>query len=139
MSALPIVGTNAVVELTPAGGGSVITVKNSDYSINTKGNVAEGPNTTDGMLRAPGLFDWDGDFKGSVDTTSTSTAIESQLKSNGIYDAKFYRSKVGSTFHSGRIIIMDLKLATGTGTVENYTVSFAKQSGTLTYPDGTTQ
>lgn len=141
--AQPIVGTNAVVELvlvvagTPTG--PVITLKNSDWEITPDPNVAEGPNTSDGMIRAPGLYDYKGKIKGSTDATSATTAADSQAKAGAIYNFKIYRSKALNLFYAGTLIMGPLTVGTGTGTMENWSFDFLKQSGFLTYPDGTQQ
>ena len=138
-AAVPIVGVNATVELTPVGGGSVIVIKNSDWSIEPGPAIFEAPNTTDGMLRVAGLQDYKGEIKGSTDATSPTTAIESQVKGGAIYTAKFYRSKGSNLYFGGTVILGPPKIGTGLSTVENYTIPFMKQSGVLTFPDGSTQ
>ncbi len=138
-NATPILGKDAVFTLTPVGGGSEIVLKNSDWEITPDPNIAEAPNTSDGMLRCPGLFDYKGKVNGSTDATSTTTAVESQAKAGSIYVFKGYRSKAATTFFTGTLILGPLSIKTGTGTVENWSFDFLKQSGLLTYPDGSTQ
>jgi hypothetical protein len=138
-AAQPIVGRDAVFVLTPIGGGSDIVLNNSDWDINPDPNVAEAPNTTDGMLRCVGLFDYKGTVKGNTDATSPTTAVESKAKAGAIYNFKAYRSKAALTYFAGTLILGPLKIGTGVSTVENWQFEFLKQSGVLTYPDGSTQ
>lgn len=139
MPATPIVGINATVELTPVAGGSVIVIKNQDWEIEPGPEIFTAPNTTDGQLRVAGLFDYTGSFKGSTDATSPTTAVESQIKPGATYNAKFYRSKGSNLYFGGCVILGKFKIGTGISTVENFSIPFSKQSGLLTYPDGSTQ
>jgi hypothetical protein len=137
--ATPYVGVDAAFVLTPIGGGSDVTLWNSDWEIDPDGNVAEAPNTTDGMVRAPGLFDYKGSVKGKTNVASTSVSIETLAMSNQIWAFKAYRSKTATTFFAGIIIILTgPKISTGTGTTEEWELSFAKAYGPLTLPNGTT-
>jgi hypothetical protein len=135
--AKPIVGVDAVVELTPPGGGGTITLKNSKYKITPKNAIKEAPNTTDGMLRAPGLNDYTGSFEGHTDATSGATGAESQAMPGDVFDFKLYRSKTTNLYWSGRLIIgEDLSIETGVDQTEDWSFSFAKQSGPLVTPGG---
>lgn len=141
--ATPYVGVDAAFEITPVVGGvatgSPITLKNSEWEISPTNAVAEGPNTTDGMVRAPGLNDYSGSVKGSTDVTSASTPIEVNVMPGSIFFFKAYRSKTATTFFSGYLIVgKDLKIGTGTGTLENWSFSFMKCYGPLTLPNGAT-
>lgn len=138
-NALPIVGVNSVFKLIPIGGGSTITLKNSNWEINLDPNIKEAPNTTDGMLRTLGLFDYSGNVKGWTDATSVSTGADAQAKPGNFYTFQAYRSSVTSLFFSGTIVMGTLKIATGVDDLETWSFDFMKQSGVLTYPDGTTQ
>ena len=139
MAAKPYVGVDAVFTLTPVGGGSTVTLKNSDWEIHPMNAIAEAPNTTDGMVRAPGLNDWKGKVKGHTDVTTTSTSIEAQVMPGQIWQFKAYRSYGASTYFSGTLIVgEDLNITTGTGSNEDWDFSFAKAYGALTLPNGTT-
>jgi hypothetical protein len=135
--AKPIVGIDATVELTPTGGGSSIIIKNSKYKITPKSMIKEAPNTTDGMLRATGLTDYSGSVEGHTDATSSATAVDAQVMPGDIFDAKFYRSKNSNLYWAGRIIVgEDLSIESGVDQTEDWSFSFAKQSGPLITPGG---
>lgn len=135
--AKPIVGVDAVVELTPVAGGTTIILKNSKYKIALKNAIKEAPNTSDGMLRAPGLNDYSGTVEGHTDVSSATSPIENQALPGSIWNAKFYRSLGAATFWSGTIIMgEDLSIETGCDQTEDWSFSFAKQSGPLVTPGG---
>jgi hypothetical protein len=143
-TAIPYVGVDAkftitLLDSTGTPTGSPINLKNSDWEITPSNAIAEAPNTTDGMLRAPGLNDYKVTAKGSTDTKTTSTSIEAEVMPGMIVAFNAYRSATASTSFSGFIIIgADLKISTGTGTVENWDLSGAKAFGPLTLPNGST-
>jgi hypothetical protein len=146
--ATPIQGVDAQFTLTEviAGvpTGAPIVLWNSDWDITPSNKIAEAPNTTDGMIRAPGLNDYKGTVKGSTNTTvagvvSNANAIESNAMPGQIFAFTGYRSKGSSTSWSGFIIMGDdLKITTGVGSLENWEFSFAKAYGYLTLPNGNT-
>jgi hypothetical protein len=128
MAATPIVGTNAVVTFVPSGG-SLVTLKNSDWTYKPKNMVKEAPNTTDGMLRAAGLFDAEGTVKGHVDTTQP---IESNITVGTIGVLKWYRN--ATKFFQATVIIEDLSIETGVDQTEDWDFTWKLQSGTVTNP-----
>jgi hypothetical protein len=133
--AKPIVGVDAVVELTPTAGGSAITLKNMKWSLEPDAPLYTAPNTSDGMLRAAGITDYEGDLEGSTDATNTSTAIEALAMPGQIWDFKLYRSKGASTFFAGTLITGKLSVSTGTDQVEAWKLHFAKAYGDLVLPN----
>jgi hypothetical protein len=141
--AKPIVGVDAIVILTPLPTTAVpsptaFTLKNSKYSLSISNKIAEAPNTTDGMVRAPGLSDYKGSVEGFTDVTSSTTVIESSVVMGAMYAFKIYRSLASASYWSGTLIMgEDLKIDTGCdGGAESYSFSFAKAFGPLTSPSG---
>lgn len=135
--ATPIVGVAAVVELTPIAGGSTVTLKNSKYKLMLKSNIKEAPNTTDGMLRAVGLYDYTGSIEGSTDSTSGTTAIEGQALPGQVWDFKIYRSKTANTYFGGTLILGEtLSIESGVDMAESWSFDFARAYGALTLPGG---
>ena len=135
--AKPYVGVDAVVELTPILGGATITLKNSKYKLSPSNKIAEAPNTTDGMVRSPGLSDYSGTIEGHTDVTNANTPVEVSCVPGVIYDFKLYRSKTANTYWAGTLIIgEDLDITTGVDQTEDWTFSFAKAYGNLTSPGG---
>ncbi len=159
--AKPIVGKNAIALIqsavapaVPAGGGPAtpnpwMLFRNSDYTITPKAEIKTAGNTTDGIIRAPGLNDYDLSFKGATDATSPATYAESNLMPGSPVNFKFFRAGVVASDTSGAItgvtgdfwggtaIMEDLKVSTGLEDVDTWEFSGMKQSGVLTLPNGT--
>jgi|GEM_PF-4285922 len=130
-SAVPIVGVNAVVKFTPLGGATPgeIIIKNSKWSLSRKANIKDAPNTTDGMLRAQGIPDFEGSVEGFIDTTDP---IDGDVTVGTIGTLKLYRD--ATKFYSMTVIIGDMDIETGVDDLETWTFSFMKSSGTITNP-----
>jgi hypothetical protein len=124
----PIKGVNSIVKFTPSGG-SEYTLKNSKWSINPKSMIGEAPNTTDGMVRAPGIKDYDGDVEGFFDTTQP---IEQNITEGTIGTLKMYRDS--THYWAGTVIIQGFTEDTGVDDFDKWKFSYAKQSGSLTPP-----
>ena len=126
--ATPEVGVNAKVTWQILMG-SLVTLKNSDWDLTRTNMIKEAPNTTDGMLRAPGLYDAKGNVKGHVDTT---VPIEGIVAEGSIGTLTLYRNN--TKFFSVTAIIENLNITTGVDSVEDWTFSWSLQSGLMTNP-----
>lgn len=136
--AVPYVGVDAIVKLTLQPGGAEFTLKNSDWELTLKNMIKEAPNTTDGMLRAPGLADYSGKVSGHTDVALPANAIEANVVPGSIFGFKLYRSNGASTYFAGNLIVgEDLSIKTGVDSTEDWDFSFAKCYGPLIFPGGT--
>jgi hypothetical protein len=134
-TAVPIVGTNAKVVFIPVGG-SPITLKNSHYTLQPTGNIKEGPNTSDGMVRCGGLDDYKGSIKGYTDVSGNTTPIEQQVANKTIGELKLYRDAT-HFWDCTAVIIDNLQIESDVNEPEEWSFDFLKQSGTFnppTYP-----
>jgi hypothetical protein len=133
-AAVPLMGTNAKVEVTPIVGGVAGTakvLKNSKWSLKPKVKIGEAPNTTDGMLRAVGLTDYDGTVDGFLDE---SDAIEGDIREGTICKLKLYRDAT-HFWECQSVIIGDFSDETGINEdPERWSFSFMRQSGALVAP-----
>lgn len=127
-AAVPIVGVNSIVKFTPQGG-TEVTLKNSKWSLSKKANIKDAPNTSDGMVRAKGIPDFEGSVEGFTDT---SDPIEGDVQEGTIGTLKLYRDS--TKFYSMSVIIGDFDIETGVDDLETWTFSFMKSSGTVTNP-----
>lgn len=127
--AIPAQGVFAKIIFTVTGG-SAVTLKNNKWSFKSTGSVKSAPNTTDGMLRAPGLFDCSGAINGSVDT---SQPIERDITVGSTGVMQVYRNS--TKFFLINIIIENLNITTGVDQVEEWDLDWSLQQGTVTLPN----
>lgn len=126
--ATPIVGVNAKVTFTPAGG-SEVTLKNSKWTLKKDPNIAKTTNTTDGIVRAVGLQDAEGTVNGFLDS---SQPIEADISEGTTGVLKLYRN--ATKFYSLTAIIGTLNISTGTDEPEQWDFNYMLQSGSVTEP-----
>lgn len=129
-AAKPRIGTLAKIVLTPAGG-TAITLKNSDWSLDASATIKEAPNTSDGMIRVAGLADYKGSFKGFADSDQP---IEKDVVPGTLARLQLFRSAVATDFLDGDVILDTLKITTGVADDEKWEATFSKASGTLYNP-----
>lgn len=126
--AQPIKGVNSLVKFTPSGGSEYL-LKNSDWDITPKNMIGEAPNTTDGMLRAKGIDDFEGSVKGYFDVTQP---IDQNITQGTTGTLKLFRDT--THFWLATVIIESFKESTGVDAFDMWEFSFKKQSGSLTPP-----
>lgn len=122
------VGTAAKVTFQPTGG-SLVTLKNSEWSLKRDPSIAKSSNTTDGIVRAVGMTDASGTVKGDVDT---SERCEAQVAIGTIGTLKLYVD--ATKFFSLVAIIGPFNIETGTEKMETWDFEFMLQSGSVTLP-----
>lgn len=127
-NAQPIKGVNSLVKFTPQGSSEVL-IKNSDWEIMPKNLIGEAPNTSDGMLRAKGMDDYEGSVKGYFDITQP---IDTNITQGTIGTLKLYRDL--THFWTATVIIASFKESTGVDAFDMWEFSYSKQSGQLIPP-----
>jgi hypothetical protein len=134
-NAVPIKGVNAKVTVAPITGGTVgtaVTLKNSKWDFSKDPNISTAPNTTDGMLRAAGLLDYEITISGSLDNT-TGSQIEANIAEGADVQICLYRD----TSHFWTLtssIITKFSESTGAEELDEWSFSAAKNGGTITAP-----
>lgn len=122
------VGTAAKVTFQPTAG-SLVTLKNSEWSLKVDPGIAKSANTTDGIVRVAGLEDYQGSVKGEVDTTAR---IDAQVTQGTVGTIKLYVDE--TRFWQGTAILGPLDIEIGAEKLETWSFEYMKQSGALTKP-----